>query len=437
MPSLPRKGFAIRKLVAFVFLLGTFAALLAGCGGSGVPPSAREFNRIAAGWRHTVALKSDGTVWAWGGNFYGQLGDNTTTDRTTPVQVVGPGSTGYLTGVASVAASYLHTVALKSDGTVRAWGYNRNGELGDNTTTDRSTPVQVVGPGGTGYLTGIVAIAAGDLHTVALKSDGTVWTWGGNSIGQLGDNTTTDRSTPVQVVDPGGTGYLTGIVAVAAGAYHTVALKWDGTVWGWGGNFNGQLGDNTFVSPRSTPAQIVGPGGTGYLTGIASVAAGGNHSVALKSDGTLRAWGWNFYGELGDNTTTDRSTPVQVVAPGGTGYLLGVTSVSACYFHTVALKSDGTVWTWGYNSHGQLGDNTTTNRSTPGQVVGPGGTGYLTGFASVAGGVYHTVALKSDGTFWTWGWNGNGELGDNTTTNRSTPVQVVGPGGTGYLLETN
>ncbi len=180
----------------------------------------------AGGW-HTLGLKSDGTVWAWGNNGSGRLGDGTTTDRHTPVQVNG------LSGVTAIAGGWHYTIAMKSDGTVWAWGYNDYGQLGDGTTTERHTPVQVSG------LSGVVAIAGAQLHSLALKSDGTVWAWGENSAGQLGDGTTTSRYTPVQVSG------LSGVVAIAGGTSYSLALKSDGTVWAWGYNGNGQLGNGT------------------------------------------------------------------------------------------------------------------------------------------------------------------------------------------------
>ncbi|HQN77039.1 MAG TPA: hypothetical protein PLP45_01970 [Syntrophales bacterium] len=388
---------------------------------------------VAAGEYHTAALKADGTVWTWGCNYFGQLGDNTTNDRCTPVQVLGPGGSEFLTGVTAITAGNNHTVALKDDGTVWAWGCNDFGRLGDNTTAYRFTPVQVAGPGGTGFLTHVIAIAAGEIHTVALKDDGTVWAWGGNFDGELGDNTTLDRYTPVQVVGAGGTGFLTDVIAVAAGWYHTIILKNDGTVWVWGKNNYGQLGDNT-TTDRWAPVQVVGTGGTGFLTGVTAFAGGFYHTLALKDDGTVYAWGKNGDGQLGDNTTTNRLTPAQVVGAGGTGFLTGVTALAAGASHTAALKGDGSVRAWGYNDHGQLGDATTTSRSTPVQVVGAGGTGFLTDVIAIATGRGHTVALKEDGSVWAWGGNDQYcQLGDNTSVDRETPVQVLGPGAEGTL----
>ncbi len=313
-----------------------------------------------------------------------------------------------------------------------AWGYNVDGQLGDNTTTSRSTPVQVLGPGGTGTLSGVAAVAGGTDDSLAVKSDGSVWAWGANAFGELGDNTTTSRSTPVQVLGPGGTGTLSGVVAIAAGDEYSVAVKSDGSVWDWGLNEFGELGDNT-KTDSSTPVQVLGPGGTGTLSGVAAIAAGADHSLALKSDGSVWAWGANAFGQLGDNTKTSRSTPVQVLGPGGTGTLSGVVAIAAGEDHSLAVKSDGSVWAWGYNVDGALGDNTTTNSSTPVQVLGPGGTGTLSGVVAVAAGSFYSLALKSDGSVWAWGSNPNGELGDDMPYNSSTPVQVLGPGGTGTL----
>ncbi|RKG89192.1 hypothetical protein D7W82_07985 [Corallococcus sp. CA049B] len=368
---------------------------------SGPPGSAcfaAGFQRVAAGRYHTVALKSDGSVWAWGSNSVGQLGDGTTTDRTTPVQVQG------LTGVTAIHAGKHHSVAFKQDGTVWAWGSNQSGQLGDGTTTNRTTPVQVQG------LTGVATLHAGGDHTVVLKQDGTVWAWGNNFEGELGDGTTTYRKQPVRVTG------LTGVTALGIGSGHTVALKQDGTLWAWGFNSVGQVGDGTKVN-RTTPVRVAG------LTGVAAVYAGSGHSFALKQDGTLWAWGFNNAGQLGDGTTADRTSPVRVQLSGLTGMTALVASgdPDTDSHHTVILRQDGTVWAWGNNSSGQLGDGTTIRRATPVQVQG------LTGVNTLAAGGNHTVAVKQEGSVWAWGSNSSGQLGDGTTTQRTTPVQVRGP----------
>jgi alpha-tubulin suppressor-like RCC1 family protein len=324
---------------------------------------------MSAGDYHSLALLSDGTVSAWGANWGGQLGDNTNNDNSLPVQVVGPGGVGVLDNVVAVSAGGYHSLALLSDGTVRAWGYNRYSELGDGTTSDSTSPVQVVGPGGVGILDNVVAVSAGYEHSLALLSDGTVRAWGYNGEGTLGDNTIDNRSSPVQVVGSGGVGILNNVVAVSAGTLHSLALLSDGTVRAWGYNGYGQLGDG-MGNNSSSPVQVVGPGGVGVLDNVVAVSAGGYHSLALLSDGTVRAWGG--YGELGDNTNNSSSSPVQVVGPGGVGVLDNVVAVSAGFEHSLALLSDGTVRAWGNNREGELGDGTMINRSVPAPISVPG-----------------------------------------------------------------
>ncbi|MBI4947259.1 MAG: T9SS type A sorting domain-containing protein [Bacteroidetes bacterium] len=378
---------------------------------------------IAAGSFYSLALCNDGTVRALGRNTYGNLGDGTVTQRLTPVQVKtgASGCVTYLCNITALAAGD-QSLALKSDGTLWAWGWNANGQLGDGTTATKLTPVQVSG------LTGITAVSAGAYYSLARKSDGTVWAWGYNNFGQLGDNTNTQRLTPVQVHGSGNVGFLTGITAVSAGMNtgglgeaHSLALKSDGTVWAWGLNNRGQLGDGTNTN-RTTPVQVSG------LTGITAVSAGMYYSLALKSDGTVWAWGFNWYNDLGDGTNTDRWTPVQVHGPGNVGFLTGMKAVAAGMYHALALKNDGTVWAWGNNGSGQLGQGTWTNSTTPLQVLtgASGCSTYLCNITSIAAGYEHSLALKNDGTLWAWGGNGNGALGDNTVTYRTTPVQTIG-----------
>ena len=278
--------------------------------------------------------------------------------------------------VPAVSAGVFHSLALKSDGTVWAWGYGRNGRLGNNSIATTAIPVQVVGPGGTGLLTGVTGIAAGDTHSLALKSDGTVWAWGHGGVGQLGNNSAADSSIPVEVVGPGGTGLLTGVIGISAGSGFSLALKSDGTVWGWGDNEFVQFGMGN-NSSYAIPVQVVGPGGTGVMTGVTEIAAGAEHSLALKSDGTVWAWGYGFNGRLGNNSIATTAIPVQVVGHGGIGVLTGVTGIAAGQGHSLALRTDGTVWAWGHGGNGGLGNNSTINSSVPVQVVGPGGVGFL------------------------------------------------------------
>ena len=340
------------------------------------------------------------TLWTWGRNSYGRLGDNTIINRSTPVTTLAGGANWK-----QVSTGNSHTAAIKTDGTLWTWGSNSYGRLGDNTTIHRSTPVTTFA-GGTNWK----QVSGGRQHTAAIKTDGTLWTWGRNSYGRLGDNTIINRSTPVTTF-AGGTNWK----QVACGYDHTTAIKTDGTLWTWGRNDYGAVGDNTIIN-RSTPVTTFA-GGTNWK----QVSGGGYHTAAIKTDGTLWTCGRNDFGALGDNTIINRSTPVTTFA-GGTNWK----QVAGGYRHTAAIKTDGTLWTWGSNSNGQLGDNTIINRSTPVTTFAGG-----TNWKQVAGGGYHTAAIKTDGTLWTWGRNDYGAVGDNTIINRSTPVTTFA-GGTNW-----
>jgi len=351
------------------------------------------FTSSGGGGNNTsLALKTDGTMWAWGQNTFGHVGDNTLIDRSSPVQI------GALTTWSKTASGGAHSMAIKTNGTLWTWGENAMGKLGDNTSSiNRSSPVQI------GALTTWSQIAGGSTHSMALKTDGTIWTWGRNSFGQLGDSTGyVNKSSPVQV------GSLTTWSQINTGGLHNIAIKTDGTLWTWGQNTKGQLGDNTVIH-RSSPVQV------GALTTWSKIAGGEGHSLAIKTDGTLWSFGYNQMGQLGDSSVVyKRSSPVQV------GSLTTWSKISGGQNHTVAAKTDSTLWTWGRNEAGQLGDNTINSRNSPGQVgLTPGAT-----WSKIAS-ADHTIALKTDGTMWLWGRNSNyGSLGDNTIIDRSSPVQI-------------
>lgn len=283
-----------------------------------------------------------------------------------------------------MAAGQVQAVAQLADGSVWNWGYLN----GVGATT---TPTQVVG------LAQSTAIAAGYQHSLSLARDGTVWAWGSNVSGQLGNGTIFDSSSPLQVLDSGGGGHLTGIVGVAAGSSHSLALAADGTVWAWGSDSSGELGDKGSVA-KSLPVHVLGPGGTGVLDGVVAVAAGSNYSVALRADGTVWAWGANGGGQLGNGTTASSSIPIQVRGPGGAGVLSGIVAIAAVAAiqsqFVLALKNDSTVWGWGANSYGNLGDGTSTPRFFPVQVVGPGGVGSLSSVTAVRTGGNHALAAN-------------------------------------------
>jgi RHS repeat-associated protein len=345
---------------------------------------------IAAGASHSLAVKSDGTVWTWGLNSSGQLGNGNTTTQKSPVKVTG------IANGSAVAGGGSHSLALRSDGTVSAWGANASGQLGNGTTTNSSTPVAV------SSLSNAIAVAAGASHSLALKTDGTIAAWGLNSSGQLGNGVTTNASTPVAVSN------LTRMTAIAAGSSHSLALRLDGTVWAWGANVSGQLGNGTNTG-STTPVQVTG------LSNVIAIAAGGDNSYALTRSGAVWAWGDDQYSQLGNTSVTKSSNkPVQVS-------ISGISAIAAGAGHALAIAVDGTVWAWGRNSSGQLGDGGSCGRTctNPVHLTSPAGV------IAVAGGSLHSLAATSAGAQWAWGDNGSGQLGNGTTTNSKTPIQVT------------
>jgi alpha-tubulin suppressor-like RCC1 family protein len=387
---------------------------------------------VSAGGFHTCALVAGG-VQCWGYNNYGQLGNNSTTNSSTPVRVVGVGGTGYLSNVTQISAGKYHTCAVVSGGAVYCWGQNASGpnvygQLGNNSTTNSSTPVQVLTDAVT-YLTNVTQVGSGGGHTCALRSDNTVYCWGRNAFGEVGDNTTTRRLVAVQVRISAGA-FLTNAVQIAIGANHSCAQLSDSTVRCWGYNFYGEIGDNTTTN-SSVATQVLAAGGSGSLTGVSAISSGRFHTCALLSDHSVYCWGDNDNGELGDGTTTSRSLPVRA------GTIDNATSISAGEYHSCSVLDDGTAQCWGAAAFGQVGDGTTADTSTPVPVVGPGGWGLLTNIAAISAGggnwpdgtgtdnYEHTVALLTDGTVVSWGQNIYGELGDGTTTMSIFPTGVA------------
>ena len=390
--------------------------------------------QIVTGSEHSCALLTDGTVRCWGHNQDGQNGDGTTTIRTNPVQVLLPDNTP-LSGVTQISALNTHTCALLDDTTVRCWGRNSFGKLGDGTATDRSTAVQVVLADGTTPLRGATQVSAGGEHTCALLDDETVRCWGLNDSGQLGDGNTTAGANPPVTVREGGAA-LAGVTAIDAGQVHTCALLDDGTARCWGFNGGGRLGDGT-TTARHSPVQVLAIGstqGTDTLREIAALSAGGGHTCAHMDGGTVRCWGLNTFGQLGNGTTTssENPNPVTVLVAAGGAALSTVSAVSAGTQHTCAALDDGTARCWGAGSGGQLGDGTATSTSVPVTVTGLTGTDVI----RIAAAANHTCALVATGdvTARCWGDGRNGRLGDGSNlsgkspTFRSTPVRVLASG---------
>jgi alpha-tubulin suppressor-like RCC1 family protein len=299
-----------------------------------------------------------------------------------------------------IAAGYAQTCALTMAGEVECWGYNHYGQLGDGTTVDRHRPVAVIG-----LARGVRAVAAGGRHSCALTRTRAVECWGDNAHGELGHGTTRSSLKPLVVA-----GLTHRVQGIAAGEAFACALTRSGRVWCWGDNRHGELGDGTKAT-RERPVSVVGLG-----SGVVAIALGYLHACALTRAGVVECWGYNRYGQLGDGTTTDRLVPVRVSG------LASVAAISAGGGHTCALTRGGAVMCWGSNRYGELGDGTTTRRPSPVPVSGLAGSAT----AIAAGGEAHGCALTLGDEVRCWGYNGHGQLGDGTTTDRSVPVALVG-----------
>jgi hypothetical protein len=353
---------------------------------------AQPVTKIAAGGYHSFFLKSGGSLWGMGRNDYGQLGDGSYNQTNWPEKILG-------TNVTAIAAGGYHTLFLKSDGSLWGMGYNSDGQLGDGTTDGgnyyTNRPEQIV-------VSGVTAIAAGYLHSLFLKSDSSLWGMGFNYDGELGDGTYDQASIPERIV-------ATNVTAIAAGEWHSLFLKSDGSLWAMGFNEYGQLGDgNDSRDDVNIPERIV-------ASGVTAIAAGDHHSLFLKSDGSLWAMGGNAFGELGDGTLNSGGTnsPEQIVAS-------GVTAIAGGTDHSLFIKSDGSLWGMGDNDSGQLGDGRVQWTNQPEKIV-------ASGVTAVAAGWFHSLFLKSDGSLWAMGDNQYGELGDRTLNDTNRTEQILGP----------
>ncbi len=353
--------------------------------------------QFAAGGNHTCAVTTAGGLKCWGSNNSGQLGNDTAlANQPTPVDVL-----GLTSGVASVSAGGSHTCAVTTAGGLKCWGSNGYGQLGNGSTGSQATPVDVLD-----LASGVASVSAGGTHTCAVTTAGGLKCWGVNGVGQLGNGSTVSQATPGYVQ-----GLTSGVASVSAGENHTCAVTTAGSLKCWGYDYSGQLGNDLALTNKPTPVDVLG-----LASGVASVSAGGGHTCAVTTAGGLKCWGLDNYGQLGnDLALTNKPTPVDVV-----GLPAGVASVSAGLYHTCAVTTAGGLKCWGYDYYGQLGNDVAlTSLPTPVDVLG-----LTSGVASVSADYSHTCALTTAGGLKCWGLNAGGSLGDGTTTNRATPIDV-------------
>ena len=394
----------------------------------------------------SLAVGSDGNAYAWGDNRYGQLGDGTTTERHTPVMVRKPDRNTYpdlpadFTYVQVSAGSY-YSLALGSDGYVYAWGYNHYGQLGNKTKSDSSKPIRVRDPANPEDANkGLQAtqVSAGYSHSLAVGNDGYAYAWGYNEYGKLGNNTSDDLSdVPVQVRDPADVSKGLKATQVSAGWRHSLAIGTDGYAYAWGYNKNGQLGNGKTSSTNANPVPVhvrdpANPDDESKGLQATQVSAGYSHSLAVGNDGYAYAWGFDYCGQLGNNSTTDSTVPVHVrdpANPDDESKGLQATQVDGGYEHSLALGSDGYAYAWGENDKGQLGNNTTSGYYYPVKVLASEQSTSKAGpwlhAVRIIAGDQHSLAIDTDGNTKTWGRNDSGRLGDGTTNNKSAPVPVV------------
>ena len=369
-----------------------------------VAPEASRFSQISAGPLHTLARGLDGEVYAWGANGSGALGDGTTIDRSTPVQVRRPEGVTFT----RVSAGLERSFALTDTGDIYAWGHFGH-VLGTGQPSQRElVPVPVVRPAGVTF----TGVASAESHALATSSSGRVYAWGENADGRLGDGTRIARSTPVEVALPTGVSFF----GLAAGQRYSLAIGSDGKTYAWGDNRDAVLGNGT-TTDSIVPTPVTLPGGRPFT----ALSAGYAHVLAIGSDGRAYAWGAGGYGRLGTGDTTARLVPTPVAMPDDAT----VIQVSAGEDHSFALTASGMAYGWGHNDPGRLGDGTQTNRLTPAPIAIPGGRA----LQQIGAGKFGGQALASDGSAYSWGGNGSGQLGDGAVLDEDTdPAPRLSPG---------
>ena len=348
-----------------------------------------------------IMVDEDGKVYGWGYNGYGQLGTGDTTNKTIPTEIKITGD--LFTQWKQISVGSYHTVAIDYDGNIYTWGRNNYGQLGDGTTINKSVPTLITLPNGNKAK----SVSCGLYHTVVIDSEGNIYTWGYNNYGQLGNGTTINKTVPTLITLPNGNKAK----SVSCGYFHTAIIDTEENLFTCGQNNYGQLGDGTTTN-KVIPTLIILPNGNK----IQKINCGGYNSMTIDTEGNLFVWGYNYYGTLGDGTTIDKITPTQITLPSQAK----VKEVGCGYYNSIAVDSEGNIYTWGYNNYGQLGNGTTINKAVPTLITLPNGNKAQT----VSCKYEHIAIIDSDRNIYTWGLNNYGQLGDETTAKKTTPTQI-------------
>ncbi|NDI34413.1 RCC1 domain-containing protein [Chengkuizengella sediminis] len=361
---------------------------------------------VYAGQHFNMLLEGDNTVRAWGWNRNGQLGNGTTIDQWTAVPVIDHDN-NELNNISAISGGLRHSFAMDEDGEIWAWGYNNYGQLGDGTTEDRKKAVSVeLVDDDHNILSNIQAITGGFQHSLATDGHGEVWAWGYNSYGQLGDGTTESKSNPVPVLVDNEGNKLSNITAIAASSEYSLALDGNGEVWTWGRNDYGQLGDGTTKS-KSNPVSVLVDDEGNKLSNITAIVAGVEHNLALDGEGKVWSWGRNNKGQLGVDPSLGHSKVALMVEE-----LNNIQAIAIGHEYSLALDDNGEVWSWGRNEDGQLGDGTLEDKFTPVPVLVDNEGNKLSNISAISAGYNHSLAMDDDGKIWAWGGNYYGQLGD-------------------------
>jgi uncharacterized repeat protein (TIGR02543 family) len=382
-----------------------------------------EITYITLGGFHSAGITSYGRIFIWGSNTNGQIGNKTTVGSKNPLNITSQFNLMSDEKITSVELGISHSAAITSKGKIFTWGWNGLGQLGDGTSTDRNAPTNITSRFNLSSGETIVSISISALSSGALTSNGRIFIWGAG--GQIGDGTTTNRNTPTDITSRFNLSSNERVTLMSLGNTHSAALTSNGRIFMWGSNNNGQLGDGTTTN-RNTPTDITSRFNFSSNERITEISLGNSHSGALTSNGRIFMWGQNISGQIGDGTTTQRITPLNVSSSFRLNPDELIKSIKLGGFHSSVLTSNGRVFTWGNNSDsGRLGDGTTTSRNTPTNITSGFNLAINETIIFINLGLYHSSAISSNGNVFTWGSNDSGQIGDNSEINRTTPTNIT------------